>query len=440
MTVLDVSLVGDDALVPCADGRHRRYLAFDAGASTSALPVVAERVRQFLPQYASVHRGAGYKSQRATDAYEEARQAAVRFARRTDDAIAVICKNTTDAINQLAYRLRLGPADVVLTTVVEHHANLLPWGRYATRRYVECDRTGTFSVDDVVRGLRAAPRPRLLAITGASNVTGWLPPLDDIIAAAHAHGVPVLVDAAQLAPHRPLPAQADFVCWSAHKMYAPFGAGALVGPRQAFEEGDPFVHGGGAVAFVDLDEVAWVDGPEREEAGSPNVVGAVAMHAAMDELDKIGWEAIVDHEEALAERLLGGLAAIPGVSVLGPGREAPTLATAAFVVEGIHHSLMAARLSVEYAVGVRDGCFCAHPYLTRLLGLTPAEVDVLRADVLRNDRRRIPGAVRASAGISTTGDDVDALLDAVAEIASGKPPLVAYVQDTATGSFTSDTY
>jgi selenocysteine lyase/cysteine desulfurase len=110
------------------------------------------------------------------------------------------------------------------------------------------------------------------------------------------------------------------------------------------------------------------------------------------------------------------------------------------VVNAFHHSLMAARLSVEYAVGVRDGCFCAHPYLTRLLGLTPAEVDVLRADVLRNDRRRIPGAVRASAGISTTGDDVDALLDAVAEIASGKPPLVAYVQDTATGSFTSDTY
>ena len=132
----------------------------------------------------------------------------------------------------------------------------------------------------VARRWTPRPRPRLLAITGASNVTGWMPPLDAIIAAAHERGVPVLVDAAQLAPHRPLPAGADFLAFSGHKMYAPFGAGALIGPRDAFADGDPFLAGGGAVELVDLDEVVWTAPPEREEAGSPNVLGAVALGVA----------------------------------------------------------------------------------------------------------------------------------------------------------------
>ena len=128
--------------------------------------------------------------------------------------------------------------------------------------------------------------------------------MEEICAEAHARGVPVLLDAAQLAPHRPLPTGPDFVAFSGHKLYAPFGAGALIGPRRVFEHGDPFLAGGGAVDLVDLDEVIWTDPPEREEAGSPNVVGAVAFGTAMDELERIGWETIAAHEAALATRLL----------------------------------------------------------------------------------------------------------------------------------------
>ena len=146
-----------------------------------------------------------------------------------------------------------------------------------------------------------------------------MPPIDDIAAAAHERGIPVFVDAAQLAPHRRLPSSIDYVAWSGHKMYAPFGAGALVGPRRAFADGDPFLAGGGAVDLVDLDEVVWTDPPEREEAGSPNVVGAVALQAAIDELDRIGWPPIEHHDDQLARRLRSGLGAIPGVTVLGPG-------------------------------------------------------------------------------------------------------------------------
>ncbi len=437
-----VQLVGSGQLVPCLGRVERTAVELDQAASTQAHPAVAERVAEFLPWYSSVHRGAGFRSRRATLAYEEARRAVLAFAGRDPDGpdVAILCRNTTEAINHLAYRLRLDPDDVVVTTVVEHHANLLPWGRVAERRYVECGPDGTFGVDDVTAALDATPRrPALLAVTGASNVTGWLPPLAEIIDAAHARGVPVLVDAAQLAPHRPLPIAADYLALSGHKLYAPFGTGALIGPRRLFETGDPFLAGGGAVDLVGLDEVVWTAPPDREEAGSPNVVGAIALHAAVDAIGALGWDAVVTHERSLADRLLGGLSAIDGVRLLGPvgarlaGVE--TLPVAPFTVEGMHHALVAARLSAEYGIAVRHGCFCAHPYVVRLLGMGEADVDTYREEVLRGDHRRVPGAVRASAGLGTSGGDVDALLAALADLAGGTPPPVPYEQDPATGDF-----
>jgi selenocysteine lyase/cysteine desulfurase len=217
-------------------------------------------------------------------------------------------------------------------------------------------------------------------------------------------------------------------------MYAPYGAGVLIGPRRAFAAGDPFLAGGGAVDLVDLDEVVWTDPPEREEAGSPNVVGAVALHAAIDEFARIGWPAVSAHDDEIGRALRDGLRAIPGVRILGdPGDAA--LPVVSFVVDGVHHALVAARLSAEYAIGVRHGCFCAHPYLLRLLALSPEEVARYRSAVLRGDRHDMPGAVRASAGLSTTTADVVRFVDALAAIASGAPPPVAYEQDVNTGDY-----
>ena len=365
---------------PCVDGVHRRYLNLDGAASTNALPAVASRVHEFLPWYSSVHRGAGYKSRAATDAYEHARAAMLRFAGRPATATtwrssaATPPRPSTTSPTGSA----LGPDDVVVTTVVEHHANLLPWARVARRRFVECEPDGTFTVDDVAAALDDAPRPKLLAITGASNVTGWMPPIDEIAMAAHERGVPVFVDAAQLAPHRRLPPSVDFMAWSGHKMYAPFGAGALVGPRRAFADGDPFLAGGGAVDLVDLDEVVWTDPPEREEAGSPNVLGAVALHAAIDEA----------RPHRLAAHRTTRRAPRPPAALRArrhrrrhrarPRPDTPTLPIATFTVDGIHHALVAARLSAEYGIGVRHGCFCAHPYLMRLLHLSDEEIHAYR--------------------------------------------------------------
>jgi selenocysteine lyase/cysteine desulfurase len=436
---LPVPLAGDGVPVPCADGTERPYLSMDAAASTAALEPVVDRVREFIPWYSSVHRGAGYKSQLATAAYEDARHAALAFAGRSADPttadVALIRRNTTEAINHLAYRLRLTRDDVVVTTVIEHHANLLPWSRAATCRYVECGKDGTFAIADVEAALDQRPAPRLLAITGASNITGWMPPLAAIIASAHDRQILVAVDAAQLAPHRPLPADADFLAWSGHKMYAPFGAGVLLGPRHAFTEGDPFLAGGGAVDLVDLDEVLWTAPPEREEAGSPNVIGAVALHAAIDTLSGIGWGALTSHEHRIATALRRGLAAIPGVRLLGPEPGTETLPVATFTIEGTPHALVAARLAAEDGIGVRHGCFCAHPYLIRLLGYTRDEVHKYRDQIRRGDHSAMPGAVRASAGINTTEQDVTRLLTAVARIAGGDQPPIPYLQDPRTGDY-----
>ena len=264
-----------------------------------------------------------------------------------------------------------------------------------------------------------------------------MPPLPQIIDAAHRRGVPVLADGAQLAPHRPLPADADFLAWSGHKMYAPFGTGVLVGPRRVLADGDPFPAGpavGGAADPGSLDEVMQALPPEREETSSPNVIGAIALHAAMDMLGYIGWPAIIGYEHRIALSLRRGLAAIPGVRLLGPDLDAETLPVATFTVEGVPHALVAARLAAEYAIGVRHSRFCAYPYLIRLLGLTREEVHRYRDQARREDRRAMPGAVRASAGINISDDDVRRLLAAVANIAAGDPP-VRYHQDPLTGDF-----
>jgi selenocysteine lyase/cysteine desulfurase len=431
-----VALVGDGLPVPCADGLERPYLSFDMAASTSAMPPVLAAVEAFLPWYSAVHGGTGYKSQASVLAYESGRLAALALAGRGAHSgdVAIICRNTTEAINHLACRLGLSGGDVVVTTVAEHDSNRLPWARAAACRYVECGPDGTFTAEDVAAALGQRPVPRLLAITGASNVTGWLPPLAEIIAAAHHRGVPVLVDAAQLAPHRPLPAEADFLAWSGHKMYAPFGAGVLIGPRPVFAAGDPFLAGGGAAAVRDLDDLAWVAPPEREEAGSPNVIGAVALGAAASALEAIGWAAVTGHERRIARLLRHGLAAIPGVRLLGPGPGTETLPVATFTIDGIPAALAAARLAEEEAIGVRHGCFYAQPYLNRLLGLSPAEARARRDRARNGDRTAMPAAIRASAGISTTEHDVGRLLTAVERLVAAEPP-VRYRRDPSTADF-----
>ena len=411
-------LVGGALEVPVAGGGRRRYVDLDAAATSSASPRVAAAVAGLLPWYSSVHRGAGWKSQVTSARYEAAREGVVAFvgADPVRD-VALFCRNTTEALNLLAHRLQLQPDDVVLTTAVEHHANLLPWRRVARLRVVEVGAGGTFTVDDVVAALDQQPTPRVLALTGASNVTGWLPDVAAVAAAARERGVLVVLDAAQLAPHRPIDLQAlgvDVVALSGHKMYAPFGAGALVGPRRLFAGAEPMIVGGGAVRAVSFDEVLWADTPDVDEAGTPNVLGAVALATAAGELSE-QWPAMLDHERALTGALDAELAGVPGLRRLGP-TDPDRLPVAAFTLADMPHGLVAARLSHEHGIGVRSGCFCAHPYLARLLQLSDAEVRRFHDAARTGDRGDLPGAVRASANRGTSLADVAALGAALRQI------------------------
>ena len=439
-------VVGTDALVPTLDGARRPYVNLDNAASTPALVAVLDAVDRFTPWYSSVHRGTGYKSQLSTRAYEAAREAVAAFVSADLERQSVIfVRNTTEGLNKVARALApSGP--VVFTTAMEHHANLLPWQAAASEvRLVAVDGAGRLDLADLERQLQSAPadRPRLVALAGAYNTTGYLPPLREAARLAHRYGARILVDGAQLVPHRPVSMQPsapgaddglDFLVFSGHKLYAPYGSGALIAPRDVFASGAPTELGGGIVEMVMLDQVLWSDLPDREEAGSPNVVGAVALHAAIQRLQSLGMQAVAAHEQELTTYALERLGRVPGLKLLGPESADERLGVLSFVMEDVSHMLVASILSHEWAVGVRAGCFCAHPGMLHLLGVPREEAQRIATQIAMGDKRFVPGAVRASVGLYSTRQDIDVLLAGVQAIAAGRYERV-YDQDLASGEF-----
>jgi selenocysteine lyase/cysteine desulfurase len=411
-------LLGDDVQAPCVDGRSRRYVNLDYAASTPVMADVWEAVEAFVPFCSSVHRGTGLKSQVATEAFESARGDVAAFvgARRGDDVVFV--RNTTEAINVLAASLPEGTR--VLSTPVEHHANMLPWRRHDVR-LLPFTRSPAGLLEVTEQALRGR-RVDLLAVTGASNVTGEVWPVAALARLAHKYGARLLVDAAQLVPHRPIDMAAagiDLLAFSGHKLYAPFGAGALVG---RVGDGEPLLRGGGAIKLVTTDDVIWADAPDRFEAGSPNVIGVVALAAACRRLREVGMDAVAERERRLATRLWSGLVTVPGLRSLSLWPGAPDrVGVATFTLDGYRDPLLAAVLSAEHAIGVRHGCFCAHPLMTRLLGVPDATARRLHAELRAGGHPELPGAVRASIGLGTTAADIDRLVEALSEIAQRGP-------------------
>jgi selenocysteine lyase/cysteine desulfurase len=416
-------LIGADTFVPCGDGRLRRYVNLDYAASTPVMAAVWEAVEAFIPWYSSVHRGSGLKSQLSTAAFEQAREAVAGFVGARAEDTVVFVRNTTEAINVLSAALPAGAR--VLSTAVEHHSNLLPWRRHDLR-LLPCTGSPGELLVACERALRSArPRIDLVAVTGASNVTGEVWPVAELAELAHAHGARLFVDAAQLAPHRRIDmsgAGTDFLAFSGHKLYAPFGAGALVGDACRLRERAPLLHGGGAIELVTPDDVIWADAPQRHEAGSPNVVGAVALAAACRALLEIGMDTVAAHQRALSARLWSALPGVPGLQglTLWPNT-VDRVGVATINLDGYRHPLLAAVLNAEHAIAVRHGCFCAHPLMARLLGIADDELERLAAELRAGRRPALPGAVRASIGVGTTPHDIDRLIGALHEIATGGP-------------------
>ena len=436
-----------DQQVPRLDGSLGRYINFDNAASTPPLRAVEAAVRAFMPWYSSVHRGTGFKSQLATHAYEQARAITLGFV-GADPAthVCIFGKNTTEAINKLARRFPFREGrDLVLVSMMEHHSNDLPYRAVARVVHVAVKPTGELDEDDFDRKLaQYAGQVALVSISGASNVTGFINPVHRLAEKAHAAGAQILVDAAQLAPHRAVqvgalddPAHLDYLALSAHKLYAPYGTGALIGRRDTFEHGAPDLRGGGTVEIVTEDTVEWSAPPDREEAGSPNVVGAVALAAAIRQLQSLGLAAVAEHEAELTEHALRRLGALPSVELLGdpdPARARARLGVIPFNIRGVPHFLTAAILGYEFGIGVRNGCFCAHPYILHLLGLTPEQTARVRDEMLAHDRSEMPGLVRASFGLYNTVEEVDAFAAALEKIARGEYH-GRYQQEKASGDY-----
>ncbi|MEV4464213.1 aminotransferase class V-fold PLP-dependent enzyme [Micromonospora echinofusca] len=399
----------------------------DYAATAPCARAAADAVAELLPWYASVHRGAGALSRRCTLAYERARQTVGDFLGARAGDHVVFTRNTTDALNLLARALPAGTT--VVTFGGEHHANLLPWPRGSVRLPVPGEPAGAVRALDAALGELRRPDavghrptrpgaehgpPVLVAVTAASNVTGERWPVAELARVARRHGARIAVDAAQLAPHAPVDVadlDVDYLALSGHKLYAPFGAGVLVGRADWLDAAPPYLAGGGATSHVGAatHDVRWATGPARHEAGTPNLLGAVALAAVCAALADADRVALHDAEQVLLTRLRAGVAALPHVVELRTfGPAAPRVGIVSFVVAGRDSAQVAAELAATYDIGVRDGLFCAHPLARRLLDEAAA----------RSGRRDLPPtALRASIGLGSTTGHVDRLLAALAALA-----------------------
>ncbi len=439
--------IGLDVEVPLLDGSKTRYINFDNAASTPPLKAVQEAVNEFMRYYSSVHRGTGFKSQLSTHFYEEARQAVMRFVGADPEThICAFGKNTTEAINKLARRFPFTKErNVVITSGMEHHSNDLPWREAAEVVHIQLLSDGKLDFDDFDSKLKEyKDRVALVAISGGSNVTGFITPIHDLAEKTHAVGAQFMADCAQLAPHRKvdmLPLDdsrhLDYIAISAHKMYAPYGTGALIGRKDTFETGDPDMVGGGVVEIVSLEDVVWAEPPDRDEAGSPNHVGAIAMAAAINTLTAIGMDTIASHEAALTAHALHRFREIPNLNIFGdkdPENAAQRLGVISFNLQGVDHFKVASILGHEYGIGVRNGCFCAQPLIMHLLKIKGEAAQKVQEDIIQGDRSEMPGLIRASFGLFNRTEEIDIFIDALKDITNGDYK-GEYVQDKASGEF-----
>ena len=377
------------------DGRPLVYL--DSAATSQKPAVVIAALSDFLARNnANVARGVYTLAQEADDLYEGARDRVAAFAGAPRQT-TIFTKNVTEAINLVAYawgRKHVGRGDAVLTTVMEHHSNLVPWQqlcieRGAQLRYLDVDENGELSLDQLDAEL-ARGDVRLVAFAHVSNVLGTINPVAEIAARARAAGAVSVVDGAQAVPQMPVDVHAlgvDFYGWTGHKALGPTGVGVLHGREELLDAMDPFITGGGMIASVGSDSSTWADLPAKFEGGTPMIAEAVALGAAVDYLDKLGMENVREHELGLTRRLLECLAEVPGLTVYGPPSAERRGALASFSLAGVHPHDVAELLNRDN-VCVRAGHHCAKP-LMRCLG--------------------VPATARASIGPYNDPSDIEAL-------------------------------
>ncbi|WP_372866890.1 SufS family cysteine desulfurase [Pseudomonas sp.] len=382
---------------------YGKPLVYLDSAATSQKPqaVIEAMSRFFLEENANVHRGVHYLSLRATEAYEQARAKVQRFLNAAHPEEIVFVRGTTEAVNLVAQtygKVHVHAGDEVLLSTMEHHSNIVPWQMLceqsgARLRVAPIDDSGELLLDELERLI--GPRTKLVAVTHVSNVLGTVNPIQRIVELAHAQGARVLVDGAQAAPHLKLDVRAlgcDFYALSGHKMYGPTGIGALYARRELLEAMPPYQGGGDMILSVSFEKTLYNKPPYRFEAGTPNMVGAIGLGAAVDFLTGLDPIALAAHEQAVLTYAQRALAALPGLRLIGTARD--KIGVLSFVLDGIHPHDIGTILDRE-GIAIRTGHHCAQPLMQRY-GLA--------------------ATARASLGCYSSEQDIDALLAGLAKV------------------------
>ena len=416
---------GLDAPVKLGDGRMAPAINFDNAATTPAFKAVIEEIVEQGKYYGSIGRGAGQKSRHSTEIYEKIRGDVLAFFGADPAKYSTIyVANTTDGINRLSLMLLENPEDLVLATRMEHHANDLPWRFRARVVYADVDETGRLKIEDFERLLgEHKGNIKFVTVGAASNATGYVNDVHRIAAIAHRHGARIVVDGAQIAAHRRFSmagadpsGDIDYFVFSAHKMYAPFGGGAIIGLKSELDNLKPALLGGGNVKVVGDTAVTFEQAaPARHDVGSPNYFGVVALGKAMEILNRIGFDYIVEHEQTLMRKTLDALAEMDDIILYGDSENiADRVGIVLFNVKDVPAVQVAEQLAAISGIAVRQGAFCAHTYAARLTGIPEADM------VAGGGNEPFPHMVRVSFGIYNTEAEVDTLIATLKEIIARK--------------------
>jgi selenocysteine lyase/cysteine desulfurase len=409
--------IGLDTKVLVKGKDHMIPINFDNAATTPVFRRVMKKIMETSEYYGSIARGDGQKSIYSSELYDQCRSYVLNYLNAPQKIYtAIFVNNTTDGINRLSNMLIEGKDDIVITTRMEHHSNDLPWRGKCDLKYIEVDELGRIKLDELEQLLiKYNNKVKFVTISGASNVTGYINNIKKVAKLAHEHGANIIVDGAQLVPHKRISMisedgdeNIDFLVFSAHKMYAPFGSGAIVGLKEYFNKCKVDLKGGGTVQAVFDDKEIWLEAPEKNEAGSPNFFGAVAMVEAMKELDKIGFDIIERNEKSLFKELIDGMKSFNRVILYGDNENiSDRLGILVFNIIGLSYDEVAEALANTRAIAIRQGGFCAHPYTRRLLGI--------KADELQDyiNKNGMPGMVRASLGIYNSKKEVNIFLETI---------------------------
>ncbi|WP_300855307.1 aminotransferase class V-fold PLP-dependent enzyme [uncultured Clostridium sp.] len=410
-------LIGLDKKVN-VDGKGRLVpINFDNAATTPPFKRVMKKVLETSEYYGSIARGDGQKSQLCSDLYEESREYILEYFNAPEDIYtAIFVGNTTDGLNKLSNILIDNKDDIVITTRMEHHSNDLPWRNKCDLKYAEVDKNGRVKIEEIECLLdKYKERVKYVTITGASNVTGYVNDIKRVAKAAHKYGAKIIVDGAQLIPHKKISMtqedvneNIDFLVFSGHKVYAPFGSGVIIGLREVFNEKEPSSLGGGTVQIVLDDRQLLLDTPERNEAGTPNLFGAISIAESLKQMDKIGFETIENNERELIAYLIKELKSFEKVILYGDNENiSDRLGILVFNIEGMSYEKVGEYLSNIRAIGVRQGGFCSHPYTRRVLGIKDDDLQKYMSEC------GTPGLVRVSLGVYNSKKEANIFLDTI---------------------------